>query len=170
MDYCFTKRLKRRHPEPLQSWRKLRHSSVEFPLVQKTQTHSGLQTRRSDPSCLATTLCSHLWSHAQCNRTARIGPKAEALPDGAERDSPSPDIRWVSRFVEWVLQGLLRCQCWGVVVKVTSSADSKLGSVPSYAENTQMVEGQHPTLTNTDWPITNRYLCRWARYLGVLGY
>lgn len=34
-------------------------------------------------------------------------------------DTPAPpDTRWVSRFVQWGLQGILRCRCWGVVVKV----------------------------------------------------
>ncbi|CAM9247576.1 unnamed protein product, partial [Ectocarpus fasciculatus] len=39
----------------------------------------------------------------------------------ASSDLPTPvDSRWVSRFVEWGLQGILRCRCWGVVVKVGS--------------------------------------------------
>lgn len=38
---------------------------------------------------------------------------------GGSGDRPAPpDTRWVSRFVEWGLQGILRCRCWGVVVKV----------------------------------------------------
>lgn len=61
--------------------------------------------------------------------------------DGAELESPSPDVRWVSRFVEWVLQGLLHCQCWGVVVKVTDYTESELGDISGSAENTQIVLG-----------------------------
>lgn len=38
-----------------------------------------------------------------------------------ERGPDAPDLRWVSRSVEWGLQGLLQCQCWGVVVKVEYS-------------------------------------------------
>lgn len=33
-------------------------------------------------------------------------------------NAASLDIRWVSKFVEWGLQGILRCRCWGVAVKV----------------------------------------------------
>lgn len=36
---------------------------------------------------------------------------------GAGSPTP-PDVRWVARFVEWGLQGILRCRRWGVVVKV----------------------------------------------------
>eukprot|EP00903_Cladosiphon_okamuranus_P012352 g11581.t1 len=36
-------------------------------------------------------------------------------------DKPAPpDTRWVTRFVEWGLQGILRCRCWGVAVKIGS--------------------------------------------------
>lgn len=47
--------------------------------------------------------------------------EAQTSPGNADHDCPQLDIRWVSRFVEWVLQGLLRCQCWGVVVKVINA-------------------------------------------------
>lgn len=34
------------------------------------------------------------------------------------RGNPAADMPWVSRFVEWGLQGIVRCRCWGVAVKV----------------------------------------------------
>eukprot|EP00752_Nemacystus_decipiens_P012187 g10805.t1 len=40
--------------------------------------------------------------------------------EGSGGELAPPDTRWVSRFVEWGLQGILRCRCWGVVVKVGS--------------------------------------------------
>lgn len=39
-------------------------------------------------------------------------------PQGGIGCPTPPDVRWVSRFVEWGLQGILRCHRWGVVVKV----------------------------------------------------
>ncbi|CAN0183838.1 unnamed protein product, partial [Pylaiella littoralis] len=45
-------------------------------------------------------------------------------------DQPAPpDTRWVSRFVEWGLQGILRCRCWGVVVNVGSKLLSSTGGL-----------------------------------------
>ncbi|CAM9209213.1 unnamed protein product [Ectocarpus sp. 4 AP-2014] len=45
-------------------------------------------------------------------------------------DLPTPvDSRWVSRFVEWGLQGILRCRCWGVVVKVGSRLLTSTGGL-----------------------------------------
>ncbi|CAM9135050.1 unnamed protein product [Scytosiphon promiscuus] len=51
-------------------------------------------------------------------------------PDQASPDIPlPPDMRWVSRFVEWGLQGILRCRCWGVVVKVGSKMLASTGGL-----------------------------------------
>ena len=48
----------------------------------------------------------------------------------------SPDLQWVARFVEWGLQGIVRCRCWGVAVKVGISSPGEIvrwvGTVQQY--------------------------------------
>ncbi|CAM9264298.1 unnamed protein product, partial [Ectocarpus sp. 12 AP-2014] len=55
----------------------------------------------------------------------KAGESAQISPD-----LPTPlDSRWVSKFVEWGLQGILRCRCWGVVVKVGSRLLASTGGL-----------------------------------------
>lgn len=64
--------------------------------------------------------------NSKCSQTRPPRPPSHAFPqqrgESTRRfpDLPAPpDTRWVSRFVEWGLQGILRCRCWGVVVNVS---------------------------------------------------
>ncbi|CAM9352028.1 unnamed protein product, partial [Ectocarpus sp. 13 AM-2016] len=58
-----------------------------------------------------------------------VGSKAgESAQVSSDLATPL-DTRWVSRFVEWGLQGILRCRCWGVVVKVGSRLLASTGGL-----------------------------------------